>query len=551
MTIIGDGEQTAAGLVNQVPGGSTVTGTASDLGLLARKRQGFDSSGDETTYDPTQVGGGGQTIHYGSGNGQGTLVSGVDPNTSELNRYRSMGEAAAARQAYQVNFGKSLGDESQGFQDRNSQILAASGLRNAAEGNAPSQAAILGNQAAGQSLEAQMAAAANGRGGVQTKGSIGAAAAQSQAAQMASQQQLGNVAQYSGMRGAEMQHAQQSYGAAGGTMRTGDYAQQGMAQQRAEAQGQSEFTQRQLNQQGQMGYEQMGINNQQAESDGALRQAAMTAQSNADATSSHDARNARNLQIATSGMQAVGTLGMGSDERMKQGVMPLYEPPGSELRMSDEGRGYLASNQPDVTSGASLSGPTPKYSSAQPAAPKKPSMAATAAKAPRKLTDAELDKLAAEMKAHMEAQNGTLGGPSSVQAALERDAVPPPVAEPHYGEDDLSLSDERTKQGAHGEPDMGHALEQGFKPFEYEYKPGFAEQERQAPGEKNIGPMAQDMAKNPITGSAVKEGPQGLLVVDIPKATKVNSAGIGYLAARQRELEQQLAQLKGGRHGAR
>ncbi len=109
-----------------------------------------------------------------------------------------------------------------------------------------------------------------------------------------------------------------------------------------------------------------------------------------------------------------------------------------------------------------------------------------------------------------------------------------------------TLSDERTKQGLRAESDMGVALAEGFKPYEYEYKPGFAQRERQAPGEKNVGPMAQDMASNSITGSAVKKAPNGLLVVDLPKATKVNSAGIGYLAQKQEEMAPSLASALAG-----
>ncbi len=52
--------------------------------------------------------------------------------------------------------------------------------------------------------------------------------------------------------------------------------------------------------------------------------------------------------------------------------------------------------------------------------------------------------------------------------------------------------------------------------------------------------MAQDMASNSITGSAVKRGPDGLLMVDIPKMSKVNSAGIGYLAQKQEEMQPSL-----------
>lgn len=110
----------------------------------------------------------------------------------------------------------------------------------------------------------------------------------------------------------------------------------------------------------------------------------------------------------------------------------------------------------------------------------------------------------------------------------------------------VTYSDERTKTGMGAERNMGLALAQGFKPYQYEYKPGFAEKERQEPGEKNVGPMAQDMASNSITGSAVKRAPNGLLMVDLPKATKVNSAGIGYLAQKQEEMQPSLASALAG-----
>ncbi len=520
--------------------------------------------------DPTRIGGGVGTYHY-NGNDPSTLTG----QTDETQRYRGLGEAAARRQTYQADFGRALADEQQGLEARGAQQDAVAQMRLAAQGGAPSQAAILGNQAAGQSLQAQMAAGANARG-------LGQAAAQMQAAGAMGQQQLGAMGQYAGMRGAEMGQAQGAFGQAGGALRAGDYSQQAMAQQRAEAQGQAEATQRRLNQEAQMGYEQMGINTQQAQSDSDARNAALRAHKQADDTASKDARDARDLKAIVGGMSAVATLGTGSDERMKQDVVPLSSPPKSREMLSftrdssdpheytplpppmppppsagdaheepaprfrssgrtttphrarattsDERakgdvvslyeapgteRHYdrdVAAQAPSAPSGASLSGTAPRYSA--PAG--KPSLAQAAAKQQRKPTDAELKRMADEMLATQSAQHE------------EQLAQGPAV------------SDRR-------ENDMGAALEQGFRPFEYEYKPGFREAEGQQPGEKNVGPMAQDMASNPITGSAVKRGPDGLLMVDIPKATKVNSAGIGYLAAKQRQLESELARMKGGR----
>lgn len=117
-------------------------------------------------------------------------------------------------------------------------------------------------------------------------------------------------------------------------------------------------------------------------------------------------------------------------------------------------------------------------------------------------------------------------------------------------------SDERMKQGvkplsfagAHAgmqDKPMGEALAD-MKPYEYEYKSQHAGAEGQQTGEKNVGPMAQDMAKNPITGSAVVKGGDGLLKVDMTKAGKLSLGAIGYLAAKQREQDDEIARLKKG-----
>lgn len=73
----------------------------------------------------------------------------------------------------------------------------------------------------------------------------------------------------------------------------------------------------------------------------------------------------------------------------------------------------------------------------------------------------------------------------------------------------------------------------------YAYKPQFAAAEGQRVGEPNVGPMAQRMAANPVSATAVKRGPDGLLVVDQTKLTKLNSASIA-------SLQQQIDALRKG-----
>ncbi len=63
----------------------------------------------------------------------------------------------------------------------------------------------------------------------------------------------------------------------------------------------------------------------------------------------------------------------------------------------------------------------------------------------------------------------------------------------------------------------------------YAYKPGFTPPD-QRPGEPNFGPMAQNMERNPITATAVKEDPQtGMKTIDRDKALKVTMAGLADL----------------------
>jgi hypothetical protein len=213
----------------------------------------YEPTHNVTTYDPEQIGGGQKTIRAGD-DGSLTYVSGGHSDEDEVNRYRGLGEAAAKRQAYQANWAPAQADEANGVAARQSQLDATGLLQQAAQGGAPSAASIMGQQAGAQSLASTLGASAGARG-------MSAGAAQMGARAGMGGQQLGSLAQYTAMRGNEMGAAQNAYGAAGSAMRTGDYAQQGLAGQRAQADAASQFAQTQLNDQAQTGYEQMGINN--------------------------------------------------------------------------------------------------------------------------------------------------------------------------------------------------------------------------------------------------------------------------------------------------
>jgi hypothetical protein len=82
----------------------------------------------------------------------------------------------------------------------------------------------------------------------------------------------------------------------------------------------------------------------------------------------------------------------------------------------------------------------------------------------------------------------------------------------------------------------------------YTYKPEFAAQSGQAPGEVNVGPMAQNMAANPVARTAVKQDPgTGLYVLDSDKLSKLHSAGIGSLQSQVDAIKNRIASLVGRR----
>lgn len=100
-------------------------------------------------------------------------------------------------------------------------------------------------------------------------------------------------------------------------------------------------------------------------------------------------------------------------------------------------------------------------------------------------------------------------------------------------EGQMTTSDERAKDvgSGSGMADAARAMESSA----YAYKPGM-EPPEQEPGEPNVGPMAQNMAANPVTATAVKKDPRsGLLMIDQSKMTKVLG---GVVADQQKQIDQ-------------
>lgn len=521
--------------------------------------------------DTTQFGGGAHDVLYDEAHPGGVGV-GPSSGEKEVNRYRSLGEEAAKREAYKVDFSLAQADRANSLKARGQQLDAADMQRNAAMGNAPSRAAIMGNQVAGQSLDATLGASAGAKG-------LGAAAMQTQAMRGQGAMQLGAQGQAMGMRSQEMNAARMSYMGGLNGIRGGDYTSMATAQEQAEAQAKAEMAQRQLNQVGQMGYEQMGVNVKQAELDASIRNAVAANSKNANETAVSDAKKARNERLGIGLVTTVATGGTKSDIRSKQGIRKLSfsdaqakreayllgrkEAGGSGkeamARAWDEGHSTAVANVEKVSrmTPAELKAHSEKSPEAAAVlgikgrswdeGNKTAGKAVLAAHSAEKVnaTQSAMDAAIAEQRAQKAAYAKENGDEAPMAPAPGAPAASPSSWSQLVSRVGGALSDENTKQAKGGADDMGKALAD-MKPYEYEYKPEYGGDEGQQPGEKNVGPMAQDMAKNPITGSAVIKRPDGMLAVDMTKAGKLSLGAIGYLAAKQREQSDEIARLKKG-----
>jgi hypothetical protein len=111
--------------------------------------------------------------------------------------------------------------------------------------------------------------------------------------------------------------------------------------------------------------------------------------------------------------------------------------------------------------------------------------------------------------------------------------------------DAVVFSDEKTKErfGKSGADRMAQA-NRSMAPYEYEYKEGFAEREGQKLGDKNVGPIAQNMKADPVARTAIVTDPEtGLLGIDKSKGLKLVMGG---LADAQRQIDE-LRKQKGRR----
>lgn len=101
-----------------------------------------------------------------------------------------------------------------------------------------------------------------------------------------------------------------------------------------------------------------------------------------------------------------------------------------------------------------------------------------------------------------------------------------------------TTSDEDSKRGKRDADPMSSA-NRSMKPKVYTYKEGFAEHEGQTPDEVNVGPIAQNMKRDPVASTAIVEDKKtGLLGIDKSKGLKLVMGSVA-------DLQEQIDELKG------
>lgn len=203
---------------------------------------------------------------------------------------------------------------------------------------------------------------------------------------------------------------------------------------------------------------------------------------------------------------------MTSDERAKD-VVPLSEEPGTERHWDAD-----VSSAPAASSG----GLGRRGSIAAALTPSTPAPRAGAgAPKERKLTYEELKRMGDEMMAAQKEQtSASLKAGPSVQDSTD------------FRETPMAASN------------------RALKAQPYSYKPEFAARNGQEPGERNVGPMAQTMAADPVAGTAVGRDPNtGTLTLNRDKFAKVTAGGVADLQEQVDDIKQSLMarRLRGGR----
>lgn len=136
-------------------------------------------------------------------------------------------------------------------------------------------------------------------------------------------------------------------------------------------------------------------------------------------------------------------------------------------------------------------------------------------------------------------------GKMAAIAELKRNADKSPEELRAMGGDQTAMTLRKLQGEGMADGDPGTAqLADGLSPSFYKYRDG-----RGTPGQK-FGPMANNMAENPATATAVRSEPgSGLLGIDSKDGLKVALGGVGHLAQKQQATDAQVARLQAQANG--
>jgi hypothetical protein len=134
-------------------------------------------------------------------------------------------------------------------------------------------------------------------------------------------------------------------------------------------------------------------------------------------------------------------------------------------------------------------------------------------------------------------EEGVAGKPAAAPAKAKRSERKPTLSEAEkWADAELSSTAAKT-ESAKKQKSYTEQLAESARALEsapYAYKPEFTPPD-QRPGEMNVGPMAQNLAIDPLASSAVKKTEDGMLALDRDKLLKLNSAQIANL---QKQLDE-------------
>lgn len=487
-------------------------------------------------------------------------------------------EQAAAidqRGAFQADY--AAADQSRGnaMAARAGQAQAAGLMMNRAMGQTPSIAGMQAQQDMQRAVAAQSSAAAGARGPAAM-----ALAQQNAAANTANAQSAISGQAQVNAANERLQAENAAYGAMSG-MRGQDVGAQAQDANQAQFQAGMQMQNRAANDQRAMQYAQMGHQAMQQEQQGALQMQGYLAGSQANVNTTNAQVGGQNAGMAAAYLGGTAKLGeaavgaMSSDARAKYGAQPIG------------GGGSMLSDVYTKTGLAQLGGPgaiSPQTGSASPSFDKLApgggmdvmgSLKAHSDFGTRFQRDPTGGNVAGGLmlsddraklrdherqayllgRAHGMERNSDFaygGAPREGEEIVDRDPWQadsrraeqrPEWLEGYMHEQGGASARAGLATGlAPMRSEMTGQLARGLAPYAYRYKDGFG-----TPGEK-VGPMAQEMAANDVTATAIRQDPQsGLLGIDRDDGLKVALGGVGHLAQKQAAQEELLRGLLAAR----